>query len=62
MTRRSLLDRMLVVIAVACGSPAAATSEIPRAVRADLEYLKAFVARDPDKDARSSMARATSSF
>jgi hypothetical protein len=41
MMQRSLLGRILVVIAVTCGSPAVATSEIPRAVRADLEYLKA---------------------
>jgi|CXWL01.1.fsa_nt_gi hypothetical protein len=62
MMQRSLLGRILVVIAVTCGSPAVATSEIPRAVRADLEYLKAFVARDPDKDARSSIGKSNLEF
>ena len=52
--RHSSLCGVLIVIAVACGSLAAA-NEIPKAVRAELDYLKAFVARDPEKDARSAI-------
>src|SRR6266496_5845958 len=57
MTRRSLLGCVLAVIAEGCGSWAAASDEIPRAVRADLEYLKTLVARDPEKDARSAISK-----
>jgi hypothetical protein len=59
---RSLLGRVLVVIVLACGSPVPAANAIPRAVQAELEYLKAFVARDPEKDARSPISKGNLEF
>ena len=62
MMRRSLLDVVLVVIAVAWGSAPPTASELPGNVRADLEYLKAFVGRDPEKEARSSISNGNLEF
>ena len=62
MTRRSVLGGALAVIVVGCGSSVAASGEIPRAVRADLEFLKALVARDPEKDARSAISKGKVEF
>jgi len=62
MTRRSLLGHVLLVFVAASGWAAAATEQIPKAVRADLEYLKTFVARDPDKDARDAINKGNLTF
>jgi hypothetical protein len=62
MTRRSLLSHMMVFFAIA-GKPAGAgTTEIPKAIEADLEYLKTLVARDPEKDARDSINKGNLEF
>jgi hypothetical protein len=57
-----LLMGVALVVAAAWGSPGNATSEIPRNVRADLEYLKALVAGDPEKDARSAISKRNLEF
>ena len=61
MTQGALLVAVLLAMAVAWASSAAAV-DIPTAVSADLEYLKVLVARDPDKDARASISKGNLDF
>ncbi len=54
---RWLLLACALVSAVAWSAPPAAPDEIPPVIKAELAFLKAFVARDPEADARSAIQK-----
>jgi hypothetical protein len=56
MVRRLLLGHCLALAILAVVAQSSPGGDVPSAIRADLDHLRVFVQRDPEKDARSAIA------